>query len=500
MLPSCIAFFLDSQTKQLFSKHNSLTEKYFQISINKIKRTFGNVKIFSNSFEHFKGSYFIAEDNELNFIREILNFLPKSKLNDPDLDEVYFAYFEGLCPGLSQSLTSELNKRHYKYLSQYSYSENLPNGIVPRFLSREFILTLPDSLDVSVHDFLFKNINEYDIEIFYQNPDLRYYRLDFSASNRRSLWLIKDFLNFKKDFEYEEIPSILSQNLHFFRKAPSYIEVEVSQKTEVNPNFSAYDLFRFDENGFLKIETLQSLISQLDLDFQTDYTVSFAGCGEPLENPNFLNLVKLALNGKYLKELIIETYLYNKIDLVLEKIEKLDQLSNHKITFIINLTTLKSETYSRIYQRDYFEQVYKNLEALANKISKKQIYLQFMKIMELEEELDGYYKKIESLGFGIILQKYNSYCGNLPEKRAADLTPLQREFCWHLNRDIYINFDGSVAFCKQVPNRIIGNLSKDSLKEIWFNNQDAFNLSFHGKTELIEGPCIKCDEWYTFNA
>lgn len=106
----------------------------------------------------------------------------------------------------------------------------------------------------------------------------------------------------------------------------------------------------------------------------------------------------------------------------------------------------------------------------------------------------------EKQGYGIILQKYNRYAGLMPEKRVTDLTPIQREFCWHLNRDLYVNSDGTVSVCKQTPGRELGNLHKESLMQIWQKGLSSFADSLNGKHETTGAPCLNCDEWYTFNA
>ena len=499
MLPSVITFFFSLKQKELFQKYSKSADLFFEISLKKIKSCLGEIPVINNFFAHFPQITFLDVENELDFLNKVLEFLPESKLNDPDIDEVYFAYIDGLYPLLSTKLTKNLNNRHYKYLSQYSYSENLPEGIVPKFLSREFVLTLPQDLNILSHDFLLKNLNEYDVEIFYQPPDLRYHRLDFSGKNRRSLQLIKDFLSVKENCEYEEIQEILSNHLHFFRSSPSYIEIEISRSCDLNCSFSPKSFFNLKQEGHFAKENLTKIIEQLDANFTSNYTISFAGLGEPLLNPKITDLISIALQGKHIEELIIETFLYTEIE-QLNFLSKLKEPLKQKISFIINLSTLNKETYKSLYGKDFFSKVYKNLEVLASFIDKKNIHLQFMKILELEDELDNYYKTVESMGFGIILQKYNRYGGIMPEKRAADLTPLQREFCWHLNRDLYINFDGTVAVCKQVPHKIIGDISQDSLPSIWKKNQPLFEQSFQGKYDNSLAPCATCDEWYTFNA
>ncbi len=143
--------------------------------------------------------------SEIEFLKKVSEKLPKSRTGDPDWDDASFFYFTGLFPCLDESLSLELYQRHDRYLSQYSYSENLPPGIVPTILSREFTNAIPESIQTSAQDYLLKNINHYDVEIFYHSPDLRQYRLDFSLKNKRSLNLVRGFLKSKEEWSYSEI-------------------------------------------------------------------------------------------------------------------------------------------------------------------------------------------------------------------------------------------------------------------------------------------------------
>jgi radical SAM protein with 4Fe4S-binding SPASM domain len=82
----------------------------------------------------------------------------------------------------------------------------------------------------------------------------------------------------------------------------------------------------------------------------------------------------------------------------------------------------------------------------------------------------------------------------------SDLTPIQREFCWHLARDLYVQVNGDVLICKQLDGDPIGNILKDDLGSIWNKGLESFSLSLNGEHQKISAPCLSCDEWYTFNA
>ena len=144
---STVAVFLTEFQKGIIeNENNSLINLFFK----KVNEVFGAVKIYSNyRIPNRENLEFISEETELKFLFAVTDKLPPSQSDDKDFDEVFFAYFSGIAPLLSLDLTNDLLNRHQKYLAQYSYSENLPKGIVPYFISREFVNSLPDTLPSS---------------------------------------------------------------------------------------------------------------------------------------------------------------------------------------------------------------------------------------------------------------------------------------------------------------------------------------------------------------
>ncbi|PJZ69171.1 spiro-SPASM protein [Leptospira perolatii] len=464
-------------------------------------------KITSASKEFGYSSFQLAEsESELDFFRKIASKLPPSKTGDTDWDEVSIVVFDGIFPLLDISCTKSILERHDKFLSQYSYSENLPPGIVPRILTREFIVSLPSQYAGTTHDFLSKNINHYDTEIFYQAPDLRQWRLDFSLSSHRSFRLSQDLLKEKDSLVYSDILPLLLSKPSLFRSAPSYLEIEVFKGCEYECIFCPRQFAdRKNDGTSLKPETLSRLLDQMDSAFRSEFSICFGGLGEPLLHPNLDKLIKITLDSPFLKEFYLETALYGNIDTLTKAFAGRSESDFRKTNIIVNLTTRNPKTYARLYGKDNLSEILTNLEKLSSVLPKSSIHLQFIKMKEIEEELDQWYEIAQKEGYGIILQKHNSYAGRMQDKRAADLTPVVREFCWHLARDIYMTSEGEISVCKQLPGgkdkkEILGNINAESLASVWAKGQNSFSNSANGKHEAIPAPCLSCDEWYTFNA
>jgi spiro-SPASM protein len=504
------AVFLNVETISLLrSLSTDERENLLRLSLLKLSKILPSSRVFFNSwpFKENKNTYdslniqILESETEVVFLKKIAENLPGSRTEDPDWDDASFFYFSGLFPCLDENLSEELYERHDRYLSQYSYSENLPAGIVPAILSREFTNGLPETIKTTAQEYLLKNINHYDVEIFYQAPDLRQYRLDFSLKNRRSLNLVRGFLKTKENWSYSEILPWIKSQPEVFRTGPSYLELEVYRGCELGCTFCPRQFSANDHDGdFLTSDFLENLLKQQETSFSNEYSVCFGGMGEPLLHPHFAELVKKTISFTLLQELMIETALYSDLDPILEFLDKLSDDEKEKITWIVNLTTRNPERYKNLYGRKELEKILSNLEKLERVFPKNRIHLQFLKIQEVEDEVEAWVDETERQGYGVILQKYNRFAGLMPEKRVTDLTPIQREFCWHLNRDLFVNSNGIVSICRQTPGKEFGNLHNENLIDIWQRGLPSFNNSLNGKHETTGAPCLTCDEWYTFNA
>ena len=134
----------------------------------------------------------------------------------------------------------------------------------------------------------------------------------------------------------------------------------------------------------------------------------------------------------------------------------------------------------------------------AHAVLKDSSYVQIVRMNENEEELEGFYRSWKERGANVIIQKYDHFCSILPDRRVADLSPLKRMPCRHLNRELCILSNGDVPFCHEDINlsQIMGNVLTMSLDEIWQHfdgpclQQSALNFG---------GLCELCDEYYTYN-
>ncbi|TGN06462.1 spiro-SPASM protein [Leptospira ilyithenensis] len=510
-LPTLVAVYLDNETLAFLNDkpYWDLWKKFLQRVDSLFPNITVHIRVDDNLLGKLKTEKEISDrlkthtdpNDESDFLKEMIPFLPASKFQDPDWDEVCFLYLKGISPLLDVELSKRSWKRHQDFFSQYSYSENLPEGIIPTILSREFLSTLPDKLPSDVHSFFLKNINHYDVDIFFVPPDLRQYRFDLRVNHPRNVNLIESLFKKIPGPAYSEILPILKKEPAIFRFAPSYVEWEIQRGSEQDCIFRGrtYLIDKNDKTS-VTLENAKLILSKLESTFPSPMTICLGGNGEPLLHPDWKEIITRILKLPYLTELMIETSLTSNAGELVSFLRNLSEAERKKICLIVDLSTLKEDRYKTLYGTNDLSKVLESIDLLKSVLPQGSLNVEMIKMKEVEDEIDAYFTYFEKKNINVILQKYNSYAGKLTERRVSDLTPIHREFCWHLTRDLYINANGSVAICKQDITREIGNLTTENLKDIWQKGNSYFASSFLGNHPEIPAPCLSCDEWYTFNA
>lgn len=402
-------------------------------------------------------------------------------------------------PFLDPDIIAAMVDVHVRYLAEYTYSENLPAGFSCEIYSKELIATLPETEEktLSLNDIIRSNINQFDVELFYHEPDIRDKRLSFRNSNPRDRRIMETiYAHLGRVPAYSEISSVISSSPEILYICPSYLEIELTGRCDLDCIF-CYRKTLSSIHGDMEIDNFRKVLTEMK-HFELPYSICFGGSGEPLMHNNFYTIMELSQKEESIENIVIETNgLYADDNL------KSYLLSTHesRVKLIFNMNGYDEDTYRSIHRHDSFTKVFNNIIALREALNDgPQLYLQIMKINETEKFLDKYYDFWETYDIPIILQKQNTYLGKISDRRYSDLSPLERTPCWHLQRDLYILSDGRVGFCKQDIDGTYakGSIENESLVDIWSHSKKYF-LNDYQSNFATSPDCKSCDEWYTFN-
>ncbi len=402
-------------------------------------------------------------------------------------------------PFLDASIVNEMIDLHLKYLSEYTYSENLPQGFSCEIMGRELVESIPQSLEkmLPLGEVVRSNINQFDVELFYKEPDIRDTRISFRLSNPRDRRIMENIAEMTGDIPpYAKIRDILNSNPGVLFVGPSYVEIEITGRCELDCVFCHRTKLK-NEHGDMDTALFRKICADLGA-FSLPYSICLGGSGEPMMHDRFYEIMEIALSDRLCANLIVET---NGIYAGANFKNFLLDRNDGRIKVIANINGLDGETYRLLHGKDYFDVVHQNICSLRDALPDTgSLYVQIMKINETEPFLDRYYDFWEKAKIPIVLQKQNTFCGLIEDRRYSDLSPLDRVPCWHLQRDLTVLADGAVAFCRQDADGVHarGNVKETSLRELWNDSLNAFLQDYKG--DYRRNPdCASCDEWYTFN-
>ncbi|MCS6984338.1 MAG: spiro-SPASM protein [Leptospiraceae bacterium] len=463
---------------------------------------------------------FCSVEKETRVLAKLQEFLPQIQILPWQGEQKHIEFLlqktehlalaRGIYPLLDIPSSQTLYLMHEEYLADFSYIEDMPEGSYLYFFSQLLLESpayqeLKDSFpeNASLSDYIRSHLNEFHVEIHWEEPDLRLLRLDLTCSTIRSLVKVKKLLPHvapreplmpQLEHHFEKTPSLL-----FFW--PSYLEIEIYSGCSYACLFCPRQYTK-QETKIMSLDILEKILSFCQKGPQ-DTTICVGGMGEPLEHPDSPLFLQKILEAEGVRELILET---NGLHL-----DRIYHLLEHpkiaKFKVIVNLSSLKNYQKLHGVNLEIQENALSKLKNWNQKIKEKNLepfkitYMQVLKITDNEDEVDELYAFCQEEGMQFLLQKYNRYIELMPERRVSDMTPLERFFCWHLRRDMYIRADGTVSFCKQdITNQNPrGNIKEEEIESIWQRQLKDFEDNYQKRLALTPN-CARCDEYFTFNA
>ena len=467
----------------------------------------------------------------------------KKLCDEKNAETVLFSYND--LPFLNQKLSQKILDSHIKYKSEYTFADGYPYGFAAEALnagtigilaelakgSQKTLGEAPLSRD-AIYNLIKTDINSFDVETIIADSDWRLLRLGFHSGKKdnflqsRALYeaALKEGLNLAENADAEKLSELASKCPDCLKTVPSFYNLQISDTVSFDslylPYCTAYEgkykLSPIADKAKEKLpcmdfEQCSSLIDRI-ASFSENAVISLSAWGEPLSHPRFLELVEKILSYKGLSVffetdgLLVTEGICNK----LSEIEKAasDRTNGwQKIMIAVTLDAASEAMYQKLHKNCPEGAFAKALASvnLLNSALPGCVYPQFVRMNENEAELETFFRywneKSNPSAGNLIIQKYNDFAGLLPPCKPADLSPLERDPCWHLRRDMTILSNGDVPLCHscllgQPCGPLAGNVFNKSLEEIWHESDSL--LKEHMMKKYCE-KCEKCDEWYTFN-
>jgi len=449
-----------------------------------------------------------------------------------------FSYID--LPFLDKELAEKIIDSHITYKSEYTFADGYPYGFAPEALNAGTIGILAELSKTSqkalgdekvsregLYNLIKTDINSFDVETIIADNDWRLLRLAFHCGKKDNFMQCKALCQVAGEKTgAEELSSLAAQNPSCLKTVPGFYNIQLADSVSFDsvylPYCAAYEekyklsplaASAREKLPFMPFEKLSSLIERIAA-FSENAVISLSAWGEPLYHPDFLKIVEKILSYPGLSVffetdglLVSPELCQNLAKLAQSAVPRTHQWQ--KIMIAVTLDAASELTYKKLHKNSpegAFQKAVNAVALLQNALPGC-IYPQFVRMNENENELEAFFRywneKANPSAGNLIIQKYDDFAGLLPECKPADLSPLERDPCWHLRRDMTILSNGEVPACRACllsgspcGGASAGNVFEEELEEIWHKTDEI--LLNHINKKYCQ-KCEKCDEWYTFN-
>ena len=445
---------------------------------------------------------------------------------------VIFSYAD--CPFLNKKLSQELLQTHIDYKAEYTFAEGYPLGFAPEVLDSGTIAILSELAKTtaaqtgnkkisrcSIMELIKTDINSFEVETVLAPFDWRLLRLSFDCSKKEKFTGCKNLYsklnqNEKKETwlcDAAELSKTAAESLDILKTVPGFYNLQLAQKCSGKCSYCPYPkAFKAMENkeaqtaeGYMETKKALSLIENI-AEFSREAVIGLSAWGECFNHPDLYIIIEKILSYPGLSVLIEADGNSIPNDFA-QKIKELTENAAvrtsewNKVMIVVSMDGFTEQT-CKALRGSHFElakavDAVKELEAAVPGC----VYPQFVRMNANEAELEGFFRywneKTNATKGNFIIQKHNNFAGMLENQEPADLSPLERNVCWHLRRDMTILYNGDVPMCYScVLENITGNVFEESLEDVWKKTDEELKNHISGK---YCKKCGGCDEFYTFN-
>ena len=197
-------------------------------------------------------------------------------------------------PFLDPDIIRDMTAQHLDNLAEFTFSENLPAGLGCEIIARDLVESMPDpgKETQQLGKVIRANINQFDVELYYRDPDIRDKRIAFRTGNRRDKKIMEGILGISGSFPpYGDIKKIIHENPAVLYPGPSYLEIEITGRCELDCIY-CFRKSLPSPRGDMDPALFEKILGDMR-DFDLPYSICLGGSGEPLMHPHFYRLCRL---------------------------------------------------------------------------------------------------------------------------------------------------------------------------------------------------------------
>lgn len=429
-------------------------------------------------------------------------------------DAVVYGFIDA--PFYSDEITQSLLDTFKRYGAEYCFADGYPAGLAPEIIHHDTANILAglakdntdDVLRTSIFDVLKIDINAFEIETEIAPKDLRGLRINLYCGTKRDTLQCERLYNLMKKTDEKDICSVIENSAEVQRTLPSFYSIQIAAACKGTCNFCPYpkaykDRYSRSVSGcteLMSVENFSVIIDKI-AEFSNDAVISLSLWGEALRHKDLAKLIEIILAKPELS-ILIET---TGEGLTLEKARQISELAagclprkngQKPLNWIVDIDSADEKMYQALHGNDGFAEAVQAVEILLP-LFPGAVYPQFLRMQENELHMEAFYRYWKEKCGNAIIQKYDSFAERLDQRKVADLTPVHRNACWHIRRDMNILINGDVPLCREyIFDNICGNILKDKIEDIWQKGLDTYKCHMNHE---YKGLCKNCDEYYTFN-
>jgi len=412
-------------------------------------------------------------------------------------------------PLLDLALAEKMYRNHRRFFADYTFADGYPLGLTPQILKPGALAQLIElsqrhTIEVQrdyIFEILQKDINAFDLETEVAPEDQRMLRVLLAADTRRNSLQLHRIME-AGGRDAPTVQAVLKEKPEILRTLPAYINTQITGGCPQACSYCPYPqiggdiLNRRDE---MPLEKWKSLLGSVH-EYCDDAMMGISLWGEPSLHSKIDDVITAVLDYPGLS-LTVETSGVGWSVPVLERVADTYKAKSggdpSRLAWIVSLDSDEKELYEKL-RGPQLEEALSAIQLLG-RLFPDQVYVQAVRMKDSEDQLDQFFRRWNDReGIEVIIQKYDSFCGVLPERKVTDLSPIERFPCWHLKRDMAVLMDGTVTICREdLENKyILGNIFEESLKDVWERGDAYYRQHLNGEYPQL---CRDCDEYYTYN-